>query len=285
MYNVDSVFNIGKTHKVCEDFALHEKKDNLNLIVVSDGCSSSCTTNGIRNSINTDFGSRLLSLFCKNTLLKEFNHDISSLFRLFEQGSLFSYFISNEIYNLTSSLNVRSNVFDSTLMIAIASENQEEGFVCVYGDGVVFVEYEDKKVIYEIEYETNAPYYLSYLLSQERNEQYKKEFGGGKKTITKTTYTDECRILNIEEVDLYSPFLLIADKPKTIVLMSDGVSQFQGPEGRISTEEIVKQWTDYPNKKGVFLQRQQNIFNKFCAKNNYQPLDDYSVASIIKREF
>ena len=49
----DSYFKIGKTHLICQDYALHSEGH----ISLSDGCSS---------SPNTDIGSRLLCLINKN---------------------------------------------------------------------------------------------------------------------------------------------------------------------------------------------------------------------------
>ena len=62
---LDSAFQIGKTHDVCEDFALtgtfEDEKNTARYVIVSDGCSS---------SQNTDLGSRLLSFSIANELKK-----------------------------------------------------------------------------------------------------------------------------------------------------------------------------------------------------------------------
>ena len=50
---IDSAFQIGKTHDICEDFALTGTKNSIvPYTIVSDGCSSSPLT---------DVGSRILS--------------------------------------------------------------------------------------------------------------------------------------------------------------------------------------------------------------------------------
>ena len=52
----DSIFKIGKTHTVCQDYAIHKQSENVsfkqeNIIALSDGCSG---------APDTDFGSRFL---------------------------------------------------------------------------------------------------------------------------------------------------------------------------------------------------------------------------------
>ena len=69
--NADSTFTIGSSHQVCQDYAvaglrndrgLASQRNRLAYAVVSDGCSS---------SIDSDFGSRLLSKAAERLILSE----------------------------------------------------------------------------------------------------------------------------------------------------------------------------------------------------------------------
>ena len=41
MYYLDNLFEIGKSHQVCDDFSKSISTDNYKLLIVSDGCSTS----------------------------------------------------------------------------------------------------------------------------------------------------------------------------------------------------------------------------------------------------
>jgi len=49
--NDDSIFTIGKTHRICQDYAHTGNKNGMFYAILSDGCSS---------SEHTDLGSRIM---------------------------------------------------------------------------------------------------------------------------------------------------------------------------------------------------------------------------------
>ena len=60
----DAFFAIGSTHDICQDYALALNISNRSLLIVSDGCSA---------SPSTDIGARILSRCAAQVLLEERN--------------------------------------------------------------------------------------------------------------------------------------------------------------------------------------------------------------------
>ena len=156
--NTDSAFYIGKTHDICEDFAL----SNKNGIVLSDGCSG---------SDNTDVGSRLL---CFNAL---------RLLSTIENQHLL-YFEETECLLETrpsaSLLNLPTTCLDATLLLS--ASNKLYTTSCIYGDGYIIIELKNgNKYIIKSEYTDNYPYYINYIYDHSSRFENWKEYHNKRK--------------------------------------------------------------------------------------------------------
>jgi len=292
---LDSAFQIGKTHDVCQDFALvGDKEDTVPYVMVSDGCSSSPLT---------DVGSRILSFAAIEQVeskvnmtgrIKDFNHEVCV----------------SKARNIAQSMGITERSIDATLLLAVVTDRVE---VNVLGDGVIAVGLDNEEVlIINIEYDKGYPFYLSYL--PECSNSFKKWRKNYWKTTIKSslitpslfTASGESEYTEVEGQDAF--FLEEDDKPsiymlqgdwnvkvfielnnvKWVTIMSDGINSFYKTENTgtsltnkdISYQEVISQVLGFKNFNGQFMQRRLNRFLKFCTKNNWHHADDISFGAI-----
>jgi hypothetical protein len=170
--NCDSHFEKGHSHLVCQDYALHEKFENFQFVIVSDGCSS---------SKDVDVGARLLCHVAKDFLIHYYKTELleklhGGINGIAELSSILELSILRKCLELKSSLNMSSSSFDATLLIAI--QYKLEVIVMGRGDGSIIFKYADKIKYVRAEYESGAPFYLSYKFSSERLTLYDTQFPG-----------------------------------------------------------------------------------------------------------
>ena len=156
--SMDSFFTIGKSHKVCEDYAIFTPETfPIPLFGISDGCSS---------SVDTDIGSRILL----KSLISTYPNDTKLYV---EECSVFW----EKATKAVSILGLPLGCLDATLNFGyVTTLNKVEGVeVVTIGDGfVVAQKHTGEFVIIDIEFSQNAPYYLSYEFDSDRKDQFMK---------------------------------------------------------------------------------------------------------------
>lgn len=264
----DSFFYIGKSHTVCEDYALHGK----NCIILSDGCSS---------SKYSDIGSRLLCITA-NRILNSF---ISVPFSYDEFGKKVAVCVSEQL----RLLDLPMTTMDATLMVAF--EFKGLLYLYTYGDGYYQIKFKNKHIQFgTVKFNRNAPYYLSYWLSPQNNIDYIKKYGNGVELITGTYINGTCE-MNSEIVDLSFShdkplinFPIPIDQVEYIMLMSDGVESFQNysalPTIPIKPSDIIEELSCFKNKNGQFITRRVKAALKQFRKDGIEHFDDLSVAGM-----
>ena len=283
--NTDSAFYIGKTHDICEDYAL----SNENSIVLSDGCSG---------SLHTDIGSRLL---CFNSL---------RLLSTLEQGDI-SYFQETECLlearPSTLLLNLPTECLDATLLLA--NSNKYCTGACVYGDGYIIVELKDRnKYIINNEYVDNYPYYINYLYDHNRRlENWTEDHDKKKVSLSLLTTEGHYEIINdncdftehIKEIE--DPIFVVrsqldrtiveildVEQVKYIAISSDGLGSFYESVTKdtskinqpVSDTKVIEMLLSFKNFNGKFVQRRMNKFRKMCKQQNWHHADDISLGVI-----
>jgi hypothetical protein len=289
--HTDSYYSIGSSHKFCEDFAINSKVDSNHLVVVSDGCSGSLLKDGIRESINVDIGARLLSLFA----VSQFKNVFNSTFTHKEIYELLALALPPSMVGLSHRLSIPYSAFDATLLLGFCDEYSGCNGVYVFGDGCVVFDGDKYTKIHTIEFETNAPFYLSYLMDINRTTRYHDEFGSGKKKIktvlipkdnNKETKTIEnivpysapvCFHLNEysgEEGDV---------KYDKVTLMTDGINTFIDTVNRVNKDvvEMAQAVTGYKSLNGEFIKKCWNLVKRKCKKENLEYTDDLGMAGFI----
>lgn len=289
--HADSYFRIGKTHKVCQDYALHGRAEappefpddegfSKAFAIVSDGCSS---------SPDTDFGSRLIARAAVSVMPDGYNQ-----LRCVQVAETWR-----------EAVQLPQNALDATLM-ALWQESPDRIEATVSGDGVLAARRTDGT--YEwvvIEYlpgtdGRSAPAYLSYTLDAGRLDQY----------LTSAYCTRKVtRFLQppggeVQECESYEDRLLVSDLDEFIYdlsfetanysfvsVLSDGAQSFQrkNDSGRytpIPLVEVLGQVLHIKGSgKGQFITRRCNrFFTEFCPSNGWEHNDDFSMAAIWCRE-
>ena len=277
--NSNCAFYIGTTHEVCQDYALA----NNGSIVVSDGCSG---------SINSDIGSRILSITAMNKIA-----EIDSLKEFEEKECILLARPSVKM------LNISNECLDATLLAVSKKDNELEAMCC--GDGTITIKTKDG-ILYVIDcvYTDSYPFYMNYLCSRDkRYENWIQLYNKREITISLIGNRGEVSELAQKHIDTFrindfcvlrkldhKILLEIADieSIEHISIMSDGIHSFYETvitetskyNKSISYLEVLKELLAFKNYNKTFVQRRINKFRKDCIKKNWANADDVSLASI-----
>ena len=259
--NLDSFFIMGKSHKVCEDYALSNV--NHNIFGISDGCSS---------SRNTDFGSRIL--------LKSFEMSIDDIISFPTETISILHEASREILNAFYGT-LENNALDATLNVGYETSSGEIA-VNLIGDGFIVAQYKDGRfAIYEIDYSENAPYYLTYMFDSGRDIEYKKHTQT--KNFSVTTYDKLGNLISKTEIKSearYEKLFFPKSDYTSISLFSDGLKTLIPNDStveRIPLQEVVLQLISFPQTTGEYVKRRCNSFLK--KNKDFMFYDDFSMAT------
>ncbi len=263
--NADSYFVIGKTHEVCEDYALAQK----DFAVLSDGCSG---------SPRTDFGARFLALATEHWL--QHKNKTAGEIRDLPKNALR---IAQSMVKVAS---LPSECLDATLAYIFADDLYVN--VLLSGDGVVAARRRSGGVeIFDIDYISGAPAYLNYTTNSVRRKLYLEQDQG----FTCTAYLPDRKPSGLSDKGL-SPhnFLFDLERYDLVAVMSDGAASFQRAVindlgtskhfENIPVEDIAKQLMAVKSPAGKFVARRCKRFLKECAKKGWHHNDDLSMAAL-----
>lgn len=282
----DSIFEIGSSHDICQDFALTGTvNEKIYFAIVADGCTESHKHSG-----EVDFGARVLAYAAREALRYMFAR-IPDLKTAQECLPDFNSNLREKILDATkeigSLLNLSELFSDATLVIAIT--DGKIALTLTYGDGGVIVYKRNGDIIYrEVSFLSSAPYYLSYLRNKGRNDGYRIQFGASPAVIT--TYqingvSGESRqaneVHNTIDEGLYDHTAAIFDDFLSISVTSDGIKSYDKLGETIPSQELVKKFISFKNQNAGFLQRRFNFLKKEHKEQNITHYDDISVATIL----
>jgi hypothetical protein len=267
MKHSDSAFTIGKTHNICQDYAINLSNEEGQAIIVCDGCSSSHLT---------DVGARLIALNCLDIILCRLKPLETALVGRLGSSNSYGY--------------ISKDMLDSTLLVAYTTlEDTIE--VLIRGDGGLLLKYKDKEYseLFLFEYPSGYPYYLSYDIYPERKETFKLEDRGmiiKKYNMLNTECIELENEIQAESISL--SYSISTNGLSYITLFSDGINSFKKEiitdttRNTINVDpcEIVSEFISYKNYAGRFVQRRLNKFKKECNIKHINNMDDFSVATI-----
>ena len=270
--HADAFFCIGRTHTVCQDYALCGKTpQGFPYAVVSDGCSS---------SPDTDFGARILAKVTAR--------------RLCSGEPLTDEFLIAEAAGVARQCSLPDTALDATLMYAHSMVGRAVQVV-VYGDGAVISKDRAGNIaVRTIDYAHGAPGYLTYHLDSRRKEVYLEESDSGVKSIFRHNLGLAPRSDLMEgppttERGLrpYSIFF-VPNEHEYVMLASDGLASFlrqvvtdtSSDQEAVDVLDLVRELTNFKGFKGQFIQRRCRKFFKFCAAEGWFNADDFSLAGI-----
>lgn len=273
-FEIDSIFTIGRTHRVAEDYALHNN-DEFPIIILSDGCSS------VRHA---DIGSRILT-HCAYRILKS-SYEDGCIENLLFNSNLLGRSISSESIKVAKVFGVDAICLSATLLIGCIVNDKL--LFTMFGDGTYsYLDIDNNINTITQDYSTtdlnNIPYYIAYYLDG-IDSSYVKSL--------KNRNADLNSILSITSNSgdvIYKPFNFVPtisldiNNIKHFSMYSDGVSQFSQINNRstLNMESVVAESTKFKSYRGEFVQRRVNKMLSTFASSNIYPLDDFSMGSII----
>lgn len=284
-YALDSYFSIGYSHVSqgvpCQDYALHNQKNDNYLLVLSDGCSS---------GRHTDLGARVLV------------HTINDCF---ERGNLtFDYVASDtfiqDIFTQLKNNSLLSNVNDQLATLSFVFNEGNKHHIYIYSDGVYSYVKDNQLVVVAIDYVNNMPYYIAYN-SSELNELYLTQIKNTSwvKKITTTVYDIENEtIISVEDEYLdqtfyNKPLIKSYEDIDQISIYSDGVLQSNLYDAE-KTIELIYRLNIAKTTQGSFLKRICiNGINKIAKQlqkdfplemypDNIIFIDDFAMATVLR---
>lgn len=290
-YNTDRFLVTGKTHEICEDYAIVGECNGYPYLIVSDGCSSSAKNAedkakilGIDPGItSTDFGSRILCAVTKKLMPKLIN--IRKQFDNKESYDFIRQAILRSAIPVAEMINARESLY-ATLILGIVDPEKNVMYVYMYGDGSIITKDKDNVFIMSDEFRGNAPHYLIYTENDEKQKEYTSIFGDTPRKI-KVDSTIPLILESTDEYPLRNECQEIAlDLFDLVALSTDGIGSFiDNNREVISSLTIAEKLTNIAGTKGKYLQRVANFFFKDAAKNKIIHTDDLAMASVyIRRE-
>lgn len=273
IFNSDSFYEIGSSHKHCDDFALTAvgNKDLTVIASIADGCS---------NSAKSNYGAMILPQVT-----------IDCIYYALHNTEFFQDSIINSAIRSRDYLNLPSESLDATLFIISTDEDDWDNDkknrkyrIFGYGDGAILKICHDNTVEFDyIEYPSGAPLYINYYSSPSRLKLYEDTYGLQRK-IYRYKFTENIVTGFNLDIDTngqnYFETGLCSDY-KAIFVMSDGIGSFVNSNNQgIEISLVIRALADFKSYKGEFIQRRMNGFNKYCINQGWKHLDDFSVAGI-----
>lgn len=275
---IDSIIYSGNSHHICQDYALHFNMEGISCLITSDGCSS---------SNNTDVGARLLAL-AANKVLTSRNGAGINILSMWNTDNFKEYLIDkilNKVIIISSFINLDIPSFDATLIITIWDSNIKKGVSFIFGDGIVIYKVNNQLCYISVEYDSNAPYYLSYKLDPERDKKYKEEFKDSKIIVT-TNCNNEVNVTFDKFINhITEPFESTERyKLNMIGSASDGLHSFEKDKQSVNMTDIIYPFFDFKNTNGEYLKRRADKYLKQLHKDGYSHYDDISIATLLIKD-
>ena len=271
MIITDTFIEIGSQHKVCEDYIL--KLDSPQAVIICDGCSS---------SKDTDMGARIIANITKMKM--QYNpallKDLLASARTYDEVQQYGLGIISDADGISTRLGLGETALDSTLIIAVKNPDRNSINVFFYGDGYLILKYKNDDIeIMQIDYDNNAPFYLSYSLNIDRLGQYLNiEL---QKTITWSganaySIKDPAELRLTKEIPL--------GNIEAVMIASDGLGSFISKMDPIPLESIIRSFLIFPVKHGEFLKRTMTYHLNRLKKEGINHYDDLSIGAFLVKE-
>lgn len=265
--NADSFFSIGSTHQVCQDYARSGIFEDKPYVIISDGCST---------AVDSDFGCRLLAKSAEANIGEP---NIES----FLKKTL------DEMASFSNKINLSIDSLCATLLVARIIENKLQ--VIMVGDGAFVVE-ETGKTLWNIHFDSGAPYYLRYELDEKLKDDYFKRWPPvGMIDQMDYSFGEESYVSGFELKkgslrDIAFVYEWPQEAVKNVTLFSDGINSFSEKEATSTSKQtkpidpnvVANELTSYKNFTGEIVQRRCKRALK--DHSNWMHYDDLSVASI-----
>lgn len=263
--SIDFYIHKGNSHPICQDYALVGEDWG----VLSDGCSS---------SPHTEFGAQLLCHAFKGC--QEEKIELPRNVSIGVQAWC-------KAFDALKILHSEKTCLDATLLWL--KTNPDGIWTNIVGDGMSFARnrHSHAWIIYYFHHPREAPKYLNYLLSPEREAQYYETYGN-------EYIKDTLIIPSLNSMDIpykrkttfvnygFQPFSFFFDKENydLVGIASDGLTSFlTHHQTTVPLEEVFIQFlSPLKNTNGKFLERRGNkFFNVTTQQLDWSHYDDISL--------
>jgi hypothetical protein len=270
---------IGKTHLVCEDYALDGNR-LFPYVIISDGCSSSC---------HTDVGARLLSLCLEDVLVRIVNKKGIPSDKLHDYYHYIGNTAIQNAYSKSRSLGLDPQCLDASASLAFKEPLSKKFITYMYGDGhIIHKGINGRMTHVRIGFEKETPFYLSYTSDSGKVKTYddfsrKINPRGNIKTTTITVYENDGLEKTTDLKKYNCPTIFTFDGLNTdfLAIASDGIGTFASPQkGGIPAEEAVKEVLAFRLTNGRFVKRRLKRAIECYNKQGVYNHDDISLGVI-----
>jgi hypothetical protein len=292
--NADSVFVIGSTHTVCQDYVVSGNPQGAQApyVILSDGCSS---------SLDTDIGARLLVKSAERILNTAPHTDIRHVHAT----------AAGEALKLAALLGLIPQAVDATLLTAQVREH--ELVLACSGDGVIAIQdWSGVLEAYSIAYPSGYPRYPTYSQQPDRlaalgrceerpAETISAELAAAPASHDSASIQKEIKyyrahpsrpslelqdsFTSTEETEVFS---FDARSSQYAILLSDGIHSFCTSRGSESSKRaqpilfpsFARELLSFKNTRGAFTGRRLRRFLKDCRERAWQHTDDFALGAI-----
>jgi hypothetical protein len=271
--NSDSYFEIGSTHLICQDYALHGQFEDMAYAIVSDGCSEAPHSE-IGAQIMCHVAQYYVNLFYHTGALAECSMGAIS--------SLLGNCILTRADEIRKLYSIDRGALQATLLITFAFEKPDKrAMFFIWGDGFILENRPDHTLVHELNFPSGAPFYLATDLSVYKDKIENPELVYTKHWIDKKGKETSVLETRIDPFCGFSKDLRI-NFPDSITLCSDGLKSYQDQSLKsVDLLTMAPAFVDYKSSNGVFVQRNMNfmkIANKKLQRTHY---DDVGTAAIL----
>lgn len=273
--NSNSAFTIGKTHDICQDYAVAGVRANGEpYVIVADGCSS---------SPDTDIGARLLVKAAERLLCSSDCMAKDGMQEWHERAARLAM-------TQAKRMELNPRCVDATLLTIHVCGDQ---FIAAcYGDGVIALQRRDGTMeVHSISFAESYPRYPGYAHQRERRMLFEARSDNIKEVI-------RCR-LNRGDSDWHTAEKTISRNLaetfsgkvadyEFIAVMTDGLHSFaETVRGEtikrveaVAPGRVIRELLAFKNTSGAFVQRRLNKFLSDGQKRNWQHHDDLAVGAV-----
>jgi hypothetical protein len=267
----DCASHIGKTHRICQDYAVAGSTNDGAFVVLADGCSS---------SPDTDIGARLVAQSARG-LLPEPTASAADWVAYHDAAI-------HKAVDCAEILGLPMTCLDATLLTVIASNSVVAA--CCHGDGVVVLGRQDGGLeVFAISYAASYPFYPSYRLDKARGRQWDVQVGNEKRVQSwrlgpEGVRTEDIR-LSRSDLELFTG---AAEDYRFAAVLSDGAQSFtetletdtsRTPRS-VSLLDVLTNLMAFKSSRGEFVQRRVTAFLKDCAVRRRPHQDDFALGVV-----
>lgn len=262
--HADAYFARGRTHAVCQDYALTWFEGETIYAALADGCSS---------SPHTDVGARLLLHAAARVV------DLSGPARVADAARL--------ALGATGTVGLPAECLDATAILLTG--DAETIRANIHGDGVVVARRRDGSLVCTtVEFPSGAPLYPSYALRPARFAAYLDTYGRGRFVTTDSGGTATREQAPIGDNGADAVCLSFAAQEFELVMgLSDGALSFDRRSDGVPTPspvalaDVLGQVLAVQNFAGAFLARRcRRFLETFCPRERWSHADDFSAVAI-----